>query len=356
MASSGARRWRGRLASAAVLTGLLLPFGSALWVGLAGGSTEAAQAATPKPKGSSWKIVRTVNFNGAALPEGCTAYTGKYTAGANAWISKDATAAKGKLNLTLEKRTTSGKVYSAGGIACLDWKQKYGRFEVLAKVPAGKGIDSNIALWPTDAKRKDWTGLEVLAPGPQTAYVTNGYSGKYERAAVPGTYAGAFHTYVIEWSPKQVRMTVDGKQIYYSTKSFNGARWFSILVSNGDALTGVPDASTTLPARLQIDRVKVWSYTGVPPKAQPTPTPTPSAAAGVPSPTPTAGATSATGQPGVSPTGASALRSVPVADRTPALAGGFWPWLLGGSLIAITVIVGLSLPAHRRARAEEPPQ
>ena len=54
-----------------------------------------------------------------------------------------------------------------------------------------------------------------------------------DRTSVPGDYAGKFHDYVIEWSPQQVRMTVDGKQIYYSTHAFKDSRWFAIVVSNG---------------------------------------------------------------------------------------------------------------------------
>jgi beta-glucanase (GH16 family) len=375
MAASGARRFGGRLATVAVLSGLLLPFGS----GLPGDSPGVAQAAPgrsaavplavpvavplsvvkPKKKGSSWKIVRTVDFNGSALPTGCSAYTGKYTAGSSAWIAKDAVVSKSSLKLKLEKRKTGGKPYSSGGLACLDWKQAYGRYEIVAKVPKGKGIDSTIALWPTNPKQAAWTGLELLAPGPDTAYVTNGYSTKFERAQVPGSYAGAYHTYVIETSPNQVRMTVDGKQIYYSTHSFGGSRWFAITVSNGDALTGVPDATTVLPAQLQVDRVKVYSYTGVPPKAQPTPTVTATASAspgtGTPGPT-VSGSSAAPRLPGASPTGTAALAPVSADSPNPALAGGIWPWLLGGSLIAATVIIGLNYSRSRRDDEAGTPQ
>jgi beta-glucanase (GH16 family) len=352
MAASGARRLAGRLAVVAVLSGLLLPFGS----GLLAGSAQAAQATAPvaKPaKGSSWKTMRTEEFTGSALPSGCTAYTSKYTAGSNAWTSKEVDVSDGLLKLKLEKRKTSGKPYTSGGMACLGWAQKYGRYEVRAKVPVGKGIDSTIALWPSNPKQGAWTGLEVLAPGPDTAYVTNGYSTKFERDKVDGDYSGAFHDYVIEWSPKQVRMTVDGKQVFYSTHSFSGSRWFAIVMSNGDQLTGVPDASTTLPARFQIDSVKVSSYTGVPPKSQPIPTPTvsPSAAAGLSTVVPSPAVTSpAPRLPAAAATKVTALRPVSATDTSPSLAGGVWPWLLGGSLIAACAIASLNYPGYRRNR------
>jgi beta-glucanase (GH16 family) len=370
MAASGARRFGGRLAIGAVLSGLLVPVGIGLTLGSAAAATSVAPAAVPaagpvaaavskaKPKGSSWKLARTINFTGSALPTGCSAYTSKYTAGANAWTSKEVTVSGGLLKIALEKKKTSGKPYTSGGLACLDWGQKYGRYEVRAKVPAGKGIDSTIALWPVNSRLGAWTGLELLAPGPDTAYLTNGYSTKFDRASVPGDYAGKFHDYVIEWSPQQVRMTVDGKQIYYSTHAFKDSRWFAIVVSNGDALTGVPDSSTKLPAKLQVDSVKVWTYTGVPPKAQviPTATPTPTGS-GAAAPSSSASgsssddSTSAPKLPATSPTEASALQSQNTsADTSPVLAGGLWPWLLGGSLIAAAAIASLNYPNWRRSR------
>ncbi len=349
MSARGARRIGGRLATVAVLSGLLLPFGSLLAVTSAQASARAAApssvVAATKPKKSSWKTHFTETFSGKSLPDNCSPYTGKYSAGESAWSSKDVAVSKGKLRLTLEKKSISGQPYRSGGIACLKWAQKYGRYEIKAKIPAGKGIDSTIALFPVKTSLGAWTGMELLGPGPDTAYLTNGYKDQFDRAQVPGTYAGGFHTYVIEWSPKQVRMTVDGKQIYYSTNSFSGSRWFAVLLSNGDQLTGVPDSSTTLPAVLQVDSVKLSTYTGVPPKAQPVPVASPTTAVAGPSPTAVT-PTSVAKLPGTSVTAASKAS----AEDSPALAGGVWPWLLGGSVIAICAIASLNYPGSRRAR------
>jgi beta-glucanase (GH16 family) len=337
MSAGGARRVAGRLAISAVLSGLLLPLGSA--------SMAAGMAAKDKPT-SSWKTVRTEEFSGSSLPSGCEPYRGKYAAGQSAWSSKQVTVSDGLLSLGIEKRPTSGKPYTTGGIGCWGWAQKYGRYEVRAKVPAGKGIDSYLTLWPSKGGEGAWTGLELLAPGPETAYVTNGYGIKSEGARVAGEFSGAFHTYVIESAPKYLRMTVDGKEIFYSTRSYTGSRWIGLVVSNGDALTGVPDASTKLPASFQIDRIKISSYTGVAPKARALTAPR---VAGVPTVVPTT----------IAPTAAQKLPATAATTRVtalqpvsadPALAGGVWPWLLGGSLIAVCAIASLNYPGRRRAR------
>jgi beta-glucanase (GH16 family) len=351
MSASRMRRLGGRTVIAAVFSALLLPAvpvlaGASTAPVASGSAVRSATAAgavalvTAKKK-SSWKTVRTEEFSGSKLPDGCEPYGGKFAAGKSAWASKSTTVSGGLLQLKLEKKKTSGQPYTSGGMACLGWGQKYGRYEIKAKVPVGAGIDSTIALFPTKPSKTSasaWTGVELLAPGPDTAYV-------------PGEYGGAFHTYVMEWAPKHLRMTVDGKQIYYSPKSFKSARWFAIVVSNGDKLTGVPNAATKLPARLQIDRVKVSSYTGVPPEAG---TVTPPQ--GTPTPTPVVTTTAPPSVANKVPATTAPARVTPLentsAETGPALAGGIWPWLLGGSLIAIFAIASLNYPHHRRARRD----
>jgi beta-glucanase (GH16 family) len=366
MSASRLRRYGGRTLIAAVFSALLLP-GVAIQAGassapVANGSAARSAPAAAGPalltakKKSSWKTARIEEFSGSKLPDGCDPYSGKFPVGKGAWASKNATVSSGLLQLKLEKKKTSGQPYTSGGMACLGWGQKYGRYEIKAKVPVGAGINSTIALFPTKPGKtaaSAWTGVELLAPRPDTAYVTNGYGAKSETAQVVGEYGGAFHTYVLEWAPKHLRMTVDGKQIYYSTKAFKSARWFAIVVSNGDKLTGVPNAATKLPARLQIDRVKVSTYTGVPPKAGTITPPQATPTSSTPTPAATTAPPSAANKVPATSTPASVTPVEPTSAETgPVLAGGIWPWLLGGSLIAVFAIASLNYPHHRRSRRD----
>jgi hypothetical protein len=346
MSASRARRFGGRLAVAAVLSALLGPgiIGSTATVPAADAAVLAA-----KPK-ASFEALRTEEFSGSGLPDGCEEYTGKYTAGKSAWSKNDVDITGGLLQLKLEKKKTSGKPYTSGAIGCWDTPQKYGKFEIKAKIPAGKGINSSFTLVPAKAAKTnatEFTSMELLAPSLDTAYITNGYGAKSEGARINGTFVGEFHTYVIEWAPKHIRMTVDGKEIYYSNRSFTGSRWLGLVVSSGDTLTGVPNARTKLPAKLEIDRIKISKYTGVPPKARaitPTSTPTPTPTATTLAPAVKIPATT-------QPSTVTSLEATS-SETGPALAGGVWPWLLGGSLIAVFAIVSLNYPHQRRARRE----
>jgi beta-glucanase (GH16 family) len=366
MSASRARRWGGRLAIVAVSSAFLL----APLTGLTGSTSAnaastarvaaesfsaepaAARAAVAAAKKSSWKTVRTLTFSGSALPDGCHPYGDRYRAGKNAWSSKDVKVSGGLLKLTLEKKKTSGQPYTAGAVGCWDSPQKYGRYEIKAKIPAGRGIDSSFTLLPAKVNKNNatqFTGIELLAPGPQTAYLTNGYGSKSESARVTGKFAGAFHDYVIEWAPKHILISVDSKVIFYSDRAYTGARWLGLVLTSGDALTGVPDADTKLPARLQIERITVSSYTGVPPKARAvtvTPSPSPSVTA-----PPSSAAVIPKAPARTEPSDPSALESTSSATG-PALAGGVWPWLLGGSLIAVFAIASLNYPHQRRARRD----
>jgi beta-glucanase (GH16 family) len=331
----------------AVRTGGRLLMAAAVATVIIAAPAGAGQAATPT-SGSSWKTVRTEEFSSSALPSGCGPYTGTYSGGQSAWSSKDVDLGDGLLKLSLEKKKASGRPYSSGGIGCWGWAQKYGRYEVRAKVPAGRGIDSYLTLMPSKGGDTAWTGVELLAPGPETAYITNGYGKASEGARVTGAYSDAFHTYVIEWAPKHIRITVDGEEIYYSANSYTKSRWFALVVSNGDELTGVPDETTKLPAQFQIDRVKISSYTGVPPKARTAQAPSRSRVAGVPTTVPTTRPPAAAQAPTTTSTPVSSLEPVSADATQPALAGGFWPWLLGGSLIAAGAAATLNHPRLRR--------
>jgi beta-glucanase (GH16 family) len=338
-----ASRAGGRLAVAAVISGMLL-------TAVSGGPSQAAPVSTKKPA-SSWALRSTVNFSGSSLPTGCGPYANAYTAGDSAWSSKDVTISKGLLKLKLEKRKTSGRPYSSGGVGCWDWSQTYGKFVIKAKVPAGKGIDSYISLSPAKGSSANaLTTLDLLAPGPDTAYVSNGYGTKSEQGKATQALSGAFHTYTIEWAPKHLRITVDGTEIFWSTNAYKGSRWISLVTDSGDTLTGVPDATTTLPATFQVDSMKIYKYTGV----EPPPGTTLTTATATPTPSPSSSVAAAGAGSPSSPVAAPRLKAVSD-NSSQVLAGGLWPWLLGGSLIAAAAIGLLSRPGRRWPRRAHHP-
>lgn len=324
--------------------------------------TKSSSSESKSKKKSSWELRSEVNFSGSSLPEGCVRYSGKYAAGNSAWSEDNAVLKDGILKLKVEKKKTSKQPYTTGGMGCWNWPQTYGKFEIKAKVPAGKGINSYITLSPAkDDSANGLTSIELLAPDQSTAYISNGYGKGSEQAFSEQDFAKKFHTYTIEWAPNHLLVRLDGEEIFWSDKAFKGSRWISMATTTGDSLTGKPDASTKLPRNFEIDSMKIWKYT----KVKPTPGETLSAseegalgaapgATGTPAPSGSA-APDAAATPGASASAtdpATAIDSEPTSG-TNKLTGGIWPWLIGGSVMVATAIAILSWPGRRKQKQQQ---
>ncbi len=236
----------------------------------------APAVATP-PAG--WRPLFATDFSGAQLPEKCRAYEGPQGGTAASYYQPDEVAvADGLLRLSMRQRTVGDRQYTTGGIGCEELSQTYGRYEFRAKAPLGAGIDSYITLWPAEpGNDKDATLIELLArPGNEKAYLTNQYGAGASHVTASGDLSGGFHTYTIEWAPTFFRILIDGTPRLTDSHISIKRKWIGFAVSSGDPLTGVPDASTALPAEFQIDFLRVYAYDPLAepiPGAQPAPPP-----------------------------------------------------------------------------------
>jgi beta-glucanase (GH16 family) len=310
-----------------------------------------------------WKPAWSTDFSGSKLPSQCGTYSSTYAG--NAWSADEVTVSGGLLRIGLEKRTSQGKPYTSGGVGCWNAAQSYGRYEWRAKVPPGKGIDSYVVLWATTDAEGDWTGIEILAPGPETAHLTNGYGSGTDGKVATGHYSDTFHNYLVEWAPGLTRISQDGRELYRSSKSYPGKRWIGFVVSNGDNLTGLPDGNTPLPAQFQIDSLKVSSYAGqgaaagpattttarraTPTTTKPRPSPSISAAAATASPTATLPSTTDDTEPaGFDTTVAGEQIPTDRVDTTSNDTGGLgWLPVLLVSVLGAVLVVGLMRAARR---------
>ncbi len=145
----------------------------------------------------------------------------------------------------------------------------YGAFEVRAKSP---NVDNTyVVLWPGFwLSASDGSGFDVVelfggasyASASQAIYTPSSQSSSY---AVPGTPAGGFHGYRVEWETGAMRWYVDGALVWtrdasttpgYAT-TFNKPYQLHLNVEVGGA-PGTPDVGTPLPADFQVDYVRVY--------------------------------------------------------------------------------------------------
>jgi beta-glucanase (GH16 family) len=179
--------------------------------------------------------------------------------------------ADGRSNQYTSARLTTAGTYSF----------HYGRIEVRAKLPGGRGLLPVIWALGDDFDRVGWPAsgeidvAEVLGSDPSTVYGTLHGPGadapwqlqNRHQAGLP--LNEGFHVYAAEWGPDGVRFLLDGRQ-YGRALSLTdpdlpaGARWpfdkpFHLLMSLsvGNVWEGPPNSDEVFPAEMLIDWVRV---------------------------------------------------------------------------------------------------
>ncbi len=161
-----------------------------------------------------------------------------------------------------------------------DWT--YGRIELRAKLPKGKGIWPAIWMMPTDNRYGNWPNsgeidiMEMLGHEPDRVHGTLHYGDRVKRRMEKGdsyklsnaTFADDFHVFALEWEKGKISWSIDG-HVYQTQSDWHtrdGAfpapfdqRFHLILnVAVGGTWPGDPDATTPLPAPMVVDWVRVY--------------------------------------------------------------------------------------------------
>jgi beta-glucanase (GH16 family) len=169
---------------------------------------------------------------------------------------------------------TSGMVSSHGKFYIT-----YGYFEMRAKMPKGQGLWPAFWLLP---ESREWPPeidiLEVLGHEPFTVYTTLhfkisdsphlSYGAPYTS---PADLSADFHTYAVDWGPRQITWYLDDQPIYDVSVNIPAQPMYVIAnLAVGGNWGGYPDETTEFPAFFDIDYIRVYRD-----PALPTPTPTP---------------------------------------------------------------------------------
>lgn len=212
------------------------------------------------------------------------------------WYTSDEKNAKvqdGNLVITARKEAVSGKEYTSSRLKTKGlFSKKYGKFEIRAKAPTGKGYWPAIWMLPENYEYGNWASsgeldiMEGWGSRPNTVAGTihyggewpnNVYSGK-EYVFPEGSTIEQFHTYSIEWEPGEIRWYVDGelfltKNDWYSISNgqpannaypapFNQEFHLLLNLAVGGNFDGDPTPETVFPKSMQVDYVRVYELTG----------------------------------------------------------------------------------------------
>jgi len=198
-----------------------------------------------------------------------------YTSDRNAWVRD------GRLVLEARREPIQERLYSSSRLVTKnkgDWK--YGRIEIRAKLPQGRGIWPAIWMLPTEWKYGDWPAsgeidiMEFVGYAPDSLFGTvhtqrfnHGIGTQVTKGIQHASLSSAFHTYSIDWDAERIDFYVD--DFHYHTFRNNGegsAAWpfdesFHLLLNvavggNWGGKMGVDD--TIFPQRMEVEYVRVF--------------------------------------------------------------------------------------------------
>jgi hypothetical protein len=166
---------------------------------------------------------------------------------------------------------TSGRINTAG-------KQQftYGRVDVRAKMPEGKGIWPALWMLGSNYVSIGWPRcgetdiMELLGHEPSIVHGTvHWFSNEHlsrtnSYTLSNGKFSSGFHLFSVVWTPNKLIWMVDKQQYFYLTREeipsfpFDLPQFIICNVAVGGNWPGVPDETTVFPQHMIVDYVRVY--------------------------------------------------------------------------------------------------
>ncbi len=155
----------------------------------------------------------------------------------------------------------------------------HGRVEVRLSTPHGIGLWPAMWLLGDIPAEDDWRTageidvLEVFGSDPRHHATVHGFSDEPRGWSRRGSTSDlidlttGFHTYVLDWEPDRVRVSVDGSEVLDvsrsdldedETWSVDKPMYLLINLAVGGRPVGPPDETTPFPASILVDHIRVW--------------------------------------------------------------------------------------------------
>lgn len=196
--------------------------------------------------------------------------------------AENAVVKDGYLTIIAKKENYNGFNYTSARIRTKgkgDWK--YGKFEIRAKMPVGKGLWPAIWMMPTDNVYGGWAAsgeidiMEYLGHDTTKVYGTLHYGGSWPNNKSSGKsytltsgFNNDFHTFTLLWEEGKIQWLVDGKLYQTQTSWYTAGANFPApfdqrfhLILNlavGGNWPGNPDNKTVFPQEFVVDYVRVY--------------------------------------------------------------------------------------------------
>jgi beta-glucanase (GH16 family) len=194
---------------------------------------------------------------------------------------KNTLVSNGNLVIEARKESVGGFNYSSARLTTANKKTfTYGRVDIRAKLPKGKGIwpalwmlGTNIGTvgWPASGEIDimELLGQEITKSDGTLHYgassATHGSKGT-SYVLSSSTFYDQFHVFSMEWKQDEIKLFVDDNLYLTVTKAdlgtspypFNAPFFFIFNVAVGGNWPGNPDSTTTFPQRMIVDYIRVF--------------------------------------------------------------------------------------------------
>ncbi len=232
------------------------------------------------------KLIFEENFNGPNLDTKIwNIEKGGYGFGNNEWQfytdeAKNIQLIDNQLVITANREKYQHRYFTSGKITTRGkFFFKYGRIDVRAKLPTGKGLWPAIWLMPEKSSYGYWPScgeidiMESLGYEPQRIYGTIHYGlpHKYHGGNLVIESLNEFHTFSLIWTDDSFTWLVDEKVIaktnqWFSKRNeeypypapFNQEFYLIINLAVGGNFSGYPNKTTKFPVSFIIDSIKVY--------------------------------------------------------------------------------------------------
>jgi beta-glucanase (GH16 family) len=176
------------------------------------------------------------------------------------------------LVISSRKEPYKGRSYTSGAVTTENkFEFTYGKIEIRAKLPKGKGIFP--AFWLVNSD-EDWLPeidiMENIGQNPKDLYFVvhwkdeNGKQRRdYSQLTSETDFSEGFHVYGLIWEPGKIVWTVDGKPVFKTEKySPDTPLYLYLNTAVGGNWPGPPDPQGDYPKELLIDYVRVYQQGG----------------------------------------------------------------------------------------------
>lgn len=194
---------------------------------------------------------------------------------------KNTFVSNGNLIIEARKEALSGFNYTSGRLTTQNKKQfKFGRIDIRAKLPVGKGIWPALWMLGANISSVGWPAcgeidiMELIGTYPNrisgtihwkpTGGISTYQGGDY--FLLSGDYSQKFHVFSLVWQQDSIKWYVD--DVLFLTKTatnvnvannpFNADQFLLLNVAVGGNWPGSPDGTTTFPQRMFVDYVRVF--------------------------------------------------------------------------------------------------